>query len=313
MEYAIAGANGSVGLPLAGELAARGVPFRAIARRRDVLEARLAPYAPFAHVVAADIADPDQARAALEGIKTLIYLVGVPYPQFRLHPQYLRTTVEAAKRAGVERIVHLSNVYPYGLPQSELVDETQPLLPNSFKGRMREEQEDLLFEADRRGDVRACVVRAPDFYGPTAQLSLAWQIFSAAVAGKRAAVIAPIDTPHEFVYVPDLARTLVDIAQTEAAYGHAWNLAGPGRITVREFARRVYARAGTPLQLMPVGKTLLRLFGLIDPTMRELVEMHYLQTTPVNLDDRRLLALLPTVRKTGYDTGIAETIATLKP
>lgn len=312
MDYVILGANGSVGQSLAAELAARGLPFRAVARRHDVLEAQLGRYAPNVEIVAADISNPDDARRALTGAKTLVYLVGVPYTQFARHPEYMRVVLDAAARAGIERVVHLSTVYPYGLPQSELVAESQPLVPNSFKGRMRKTQEDIVLDADRSGVLRGTILRAPDFYGSTAELSLAWQIFSAAVARKRANVIAPIDTLHEFVYVPDLARTLLDLAQTDGAYGSAWNLAGPERITVREFARRIYTQAGAPFQLMPVGKTLLRLIGLFDPTMRELVEMHYLQSTPVNLDDRRLLALLPQTRKTSYDEGIAQTLGALR-
>ena len=41
--------------------------------------------------------------------------------------------------------------------------------------------------------------------------------------------------------------------------------------------------------------------------MREVVEMLYLQETPVILDDRKLLAKLP-VHKTPYDDGIRQTL-----
>jgi hypothetical protein len=41
--------------------------------------------------------------------------------------------------------------------------------------------------------------------------------------------------------------------------------------------------------------------------MREVVEMLYLQETPVILDDRKLLAKLP-VHKTPYDDGIHQTL-----
>jgi nucleoside-diphosphate-sugar epimerase len=47
--------------------------------------------------------------------------------------------------------------------------------------------------------------------------------------------------------------------------------------------------------------------GLFQPFMRELVEMHYLITNPVLMDDTALRRLLGRVRKTPYDEGIRVT------
>ena len=44
--------------------------------------------------------------------------------------------------------------------------------------------------------------------------------------------------------------------------------------------------------------------GLFNPLMRELVEMHYLLTTPVLMDDSALHNLLGKIRKTPYDEGL---------
>jgi hypothetical protein len=52
---------------------------------------------------------------------------------------------------------------------------------------------------------------------------------------------------------------------------------------------------------------MLKFLGWFNPTMREVVEMLYLQETPVILDDRKLLARLP-VHKTPYDEGIQKTL-----
>jgi len=44
----------------------------------------------------------------------------------------------------------------------------------------------------------------------------------------------------------------------------------------------------------------------------EVVEMHYLWTTPVKLGDSRLRALLPELRKTPYEKGIQITIQAMQ-
>jgi hypothetical protein len=60
--------------------------------------------------------------------------------------------------------------------------------------------------------------------------------------------------------------------------------------------------------MMVAGKTMLRVMGLFNPLMREMVEMHYLQTDPVLMDDSRLEKLLGEVKRTSYDQGIRLTL-----
>jgi nucleoside-diphosphate-sugar epimerase len=52
--------------------------------------------------------------------------------------------------------------------------------------------------------------------------------------------------------------------------------------------------------------------GLFNPMMRELVEMSYLHTTPVVLDDSAIQKLLGPVKKTSYDEGIRKTLEAMK-
>lgn len=305
---AIFGATGAVGKALAAEFSKARVPFRVVGRSEDRLKRNFAPYEPSVQYRVADLANPQDAAIAARDVDTIFYTVGVPYDHFELHPKLIRVALKAAADAGVRRFVHVSTVYPYGLPQQQLVDEAHPRNPHTFKGRMRKEQEDLVFAADGRNSLRTTILRPADFYGSQAELSYVRAIFVAALEGGTANVIGPIDTPHEFVYVPDLARTLIALSEKEEAYGAAWNLAGPGLITVRRFAELVFATVGRPPKLRVAGKTMLRLVGIFNPFMREVAEIQYLWSTPVNLDDSRLRRLLPDLHKTPYEDGIRETM-----
>jgi nucleoside-diphosphate-sugar epimerase len=119
-------------------------------------------------------------------------------------------------------------------------------------------------------------------------------------------MVGPIHTPHEFVYVPDVGPVVLALARKPEAYGTWWNLAGVGSITQREIADRVFAMAGRPPKLRVAGKLSLRLLGLFDPLLRELVEMHYLQTNPVLLNDDALDKLIGPICKTPYEEGLRE-------
>jgi nucleoside-diphosphate-sugar epimerase len=137
-------------------------------------------------------------------------------------------------------------------------------------------------------------------------------IFDAALKGGTANVIGPIDTPHEFIFVPDLAETLIALSEKEEAYGKAWNVAGPGLMTTRQFAEQVFGAVHQKPGLRVAGKFMLRVLGLFNPFLREVVEMHYLWTTPVKLDDTRLRQLLPNLYKTPYTEGIRATIDAMR-
>lgn len=304
---AIFGAAGTMGKLVGAELERRGIPFRAVGRNRAKLEAGFNGQKGV-EIVTADLADPASAAAAARGADTVIYAVGVPYPEFRRHPALMRTTVEAAAEAGVERLAVISSVYSYGTPQTRRVDEQHPREPHTAKGRYRKEQEDIALDANSLGLLKTLVVRLPDFYGPHAENSLAHQVFSAALAGKTANWLGPVSTTHEFVFVPDAARVIVELASRTECYGEAWNVGGPGEIVGGDFIQKVYLAAGGRPRFRTVGRGMLRLAGLFQPFMRELVEMMYLQETPVILDDSKLLAVLRNVTKTPYDEGIHRTV-----
>jgi nucleoside-diphosphate-sugar epimerase len=150
------------------------------------------------------------------------------------------------------------------------------------------------------------VLRLPDFYGPGIERSLLNGVFEAAAHGKRAQVIGPVDVPHEFIYLPDIGPVVEKLTRTPEAYGRWWHLAGAGTITQREVARQAYALAGREPKLMVAGKIMLRMLGLFNPLMRELVEMNYLMTEPVVLDDAALTQLIGPIAKTSYEDGIRQ-------
>ncbi|MDQ1409843.1 MAG: hypothetical protein QOJ41_1578 [Acidobacteriaceae bacterium] len=312
MKCAIFGATGSVGKALAAELAKKGSSFRVVGRSEESLRRHFRAYEPLVEYCEADLSDPVTAARAAAGVDTIFYTVGVPYTQFQLHPKLIRIALEVATAARVARFVHVSTVYPYGIPQTDLVNESHPRNPVAFKGKMRKEQEDLVLAADTPAGMRTTILRPPDFYGPDAELSYARAIFVAAVKGGTANVIGPVDTPHEFIFVPDVAETLVALADKEEAYGQAWNVAGPGLITTRKFADLVFVAVHQKTRIRAAGKFMLRVLGLFNPFMREVLEMHYLWTTPVKLDDSRLRKLLPNLKKTPYAEGIEATIKAMK-
>ena len=302
-KIALFGAAGAIGNSIAAALRDQGLPYRVVGRNRAELEKSFAAD-PLAEIVTWNPDDPSSVRAACHGVGTLIYLIGVPYNRFELHPVLMQKTLDGAIAEGVQRVLLVGTVYSYGRPRTAKVTEEHPREPDTFKGKKRKEQEDILLKAHTAGRIKATILRLPDFYGPNVERSLLDRLFKAAAQGGTADMIGPIDRPHEFVFVPDVGPVALALAAKPQAYGRWWNFAGAGAITQREIADRAFALAGRPPKLRVAGRNMLRVLGVFNPFMRELVEMHYLITEPVLMDDSALFGLLGSVRKTPYDEGI---------
>ena len=165
--------------------------------------------------------------------------------------------------------------------------------------------------ASSRGGQNPCatVLRLPDFYGPGVEASLLHGAARAAVHGGTADMVGPIDRPHEFVFVPDVGPVVAKLLDTQPAFGEIWNFAGAGITTQRELVSEMERQTGTKLKLRVVGKTMLRLIGLFNKLMREMVEMNYLMTDPLIMDDTALQQLIGPIRKTPYAEGIRQMLA----
>ena len=310
-KIALFGAAGVIGQSIAAALSAQGRPYRVVGRTEAALRESFV-HDPLAEITTWNPDLPASVEAAASGIETLIYMVGVNYWQFELHPRLMRKTLAGAVAAGVRQIVLIGTVYPYGRPQGTPVREDHPREPHTFKGRMRKAQEDLLMQEAAAAGIKATVLRLPDFYGPGVSASLIHGAAVAAVRGGTADMVGPIDPPHEFVFVPDVGPVVVKLMDTPAAYGRIWNLAGAGITSQRLLVQEMERQTGRKLKLRIAGKTMLRLIGLFKPFMREMVEMNYLLTDPLIMDDTALHHLLGPIHKTPYPEGVRLTLAALQ-
>ena len=307
-KIALFGAAGAIGQSIAAALRDAGRPYRVVGRSRAPLTESFG-HDPLAEIVTWSPDDPGSVRAAAHGIGTVVYLVGVNYWQFELHPQLMAKTLAGAVAEGVERFLLIGTVYPYGRARTDRVREDHPREPHTFKGKMRKAQEDLLLEADAARRIKGAVLRLPDFYGPNVDKSFLHGAFVAATTGGAANLIGPLGKPHEFVFVPDVGPVVARLIATPAAWGHVWHLAGAGVTSQQAMVDEIARQAGRPVKVRAAGKWLLRVLGLFNPLMREMVEMHYLLTEPVIMDDSALQQLIGPIAKTPYPEGIRQTLA----
>jgi nucleoside-diphosphate-sugar epimerase len=311
-KVALFGAAGSIGQSIAAALRKGGRPYRVVGRSRGTLEKEFGQD-PLAEIVTWNTDDPESVRAAARGVDTIVYLVGVNYWQFELHPPLMEKTLAGAVAEGVKRLLLSGTVYPYGRAKTDRVREDHPREPHTFKGKMRKAQEDLLLEVHAAGRIQGAVLRLPDFYGPGVDKSFLHEAFVAAATGGVANMIGPLDRPHEFVFVPDVGPVVLRLISNEGAWGKVWHFAGAGVTTQQALVDEISRQSGRPVKVRVAGKGLLRLIGLFNPFMREMVEMEYLLTDPLIMDDSALQKLIGPLHKTPYVEGIRQTLAAAGP
>ena len=167
--------------------------------------------------------------------------------------------------------------------------ETMPLSDAGRKPAARSAATRIWLEASAGGRARVAALRAPDFYGPGVGLSFLGDTAIGAMAkGKAAFFIGSPDIPHDYAYVPDIARAATTLmAAPDSAYGQAWHVPCAPTRTTREILQCAADVLGVPLKLNVLPELLLGPLGLLVPFLREAKEMRFTFDRPYHVNSRK--------------------------
>lgn len=99
-KIALFGAAGAIGQSIAAAIGAKGQPYRVVGRTEASLRKAFGAD-PLAEIVTWNPDSPTSVQAAATGVEALIYLVGVNYTRFELHPELMRKTLAGAIAAAL--------------------------------------------------------------------------------------------------------------------------------------------------------------------------------------------------------------------
>jgi nucleoside-diphosphate-sugar epimerase len=307
----VLGATGGFGRAMVHELVRRRLPVRAQGLSASRLEQALGKLEGVEQVTA-DALQEAQVLSAAEGCAVIVHAVNLPYARWMPDMQTITANVVRTARNHRATILFPGNVYGFGRQTGRPLPEGTEMQPDTRKGAFRIQLEELLKSATSEGEARVIVVRAGDFFGPSVRNGLVDRIFGRARAGKPIQALGRLDVPHEWAYVPDVARLgaeLLAIRERLAPF-EVVHFAGHVARAQREFFRRVARAAGRPdLPVRTLPWWLLRGLGLADSQLRELIELRYLFDDAVLLDDPRRRELLPDFEPTPIESAIQETLA----
>ncbi|MDN7697781.1 NAD-dependent epimerase/dehydratase family protein [Burkholderia semiarida] len=308
----VLGASGGIGGEVARQLRDAGWQVRALKRGLDAEGVERDGIA----WVRGDVLDRDAVVRAARGCSVIVHAVNPPgYRNWATQVLPMIDNTIAAARAAQATVVLPGTVYNFGADAFPVLREDAPQHPATRKGAIRVELERRLQDASAHG-VRTIVVRAGDFFGP--QLGNSW--FSQGLV-KPGRPVAAISVPsrgvgHQWAYVPDVARTMVELIERRETLepfarfhldGH-WDEDG---MQMARAVQRVAQRHGMRPALRDFPWWLVWVAAPFVTTLRELLEMRYLWREPIRMDNARVTAVLGREPVTPLDTAVEATLAGL--
>jgi nucleoside-diphosphate-sugar epimerase len=308
----ILGANGRLGASATRAFAAAGWHVLAQARRPPTT------LPPGARHVGLDIADADGLARIAAGARAVVHAVNPPYTRWKTDLLPLaHQGMDIAQRLDA-RFMLPGNVYGFGAGMPPVLDEDTPERPTARKGVLRRDLEAAMAARAAQG-LQSVVIRAGDFFGAGTGTWFDLVVLASMARGKLV-YPGPVDVPHAWAWLPDLARTFVAVADAPLDQPFT-RLHYPGYTLTGTQLLDAITRAATSLGLappagfrrggMPWG--LIRVGSVVVPMWRELAEMAYLWRVPHGLDGTRLRHLLGDVPSTDLEIAMRDSVLALAP
>jgi len=279
--------TGPVGMAIMDALCTQGdVRIRMVNRSGKTSE----PLPPSVELVSGDATDKAFAAKAAEGA-AVVYnsLNPADYTLWAALIMPLWEGVVHAATTHGAKLVGIDNLYMYGDTNGQPIHEGLPFSAQTKKGKLRARANQFMMDAHGTNGTQVVIAHASDYMGPRTEEAMMGgkYVVRPALMGKAANALGNPDMPHSYTYMPDVGRALVALAGAEDAYGQRWHVPSLTPLPTREIVERIYAEAGNPVKIQNPPTLALRVMGLFNGNMRELIELMYEFTQPFVIDSSK--------------------------
>jgi len=247
LQALVTGGAGFIGSHLVERLLADGCRVRVVDNFATGRQENLAGFRthPDLQVEQVDVADFPRLRPLMDGVDWVFHLAGLAdiVPSIQNPLAYHRTNVdgtmavaEAARLAGVGRVVYAASSTCYGLPDQVPTPEgaaIRPMFPYALSKYLGEE---IILNWHKIYGLPAVSLRFFNVYGPRSRTTGAYGavfgVFLAQkLAGKPFTVVGDGRQTRDFTYVTDVADAMVRTAQSSHA-GEVFNVGSGGSYSI---------------------------------------------------------------------------------
>jgi nucleoside-diphosphate-sugar epimerase len=191
-------------------------------------------------IVRADVTDVTALAAVMEGADGVLHCARA---DGRVNVEGTRATLEAARRAGVRRVVHLSTIEVYGNASGTVTEDAEPRTTGREYGDSKIQAEAVCREAVANGQ-EVVILRPTVVYGPFSDL---WTVEFA--QRFRSGPFLPKSDCRgvcNLVYIDDVVGAMLRALVADGVAGEAFNVNGPDRVTWNDYFEALNGALGNP-------------------------------------------------------------------
>ena len=245
----VTGADGFIGSHLTETLLDRGIEVRALAQYNSFnnwgwLEQM---HHPGLEVVTGDVRDNNFCREITRGVDTVFHLaalIAIPY-SYVAPDSYVDTNIkgtlnmcQAARDAGVGRLLVTSTSEVYGTAQYVPIDEKHPRQPQSPYSATKIGADALAKSFYNAFDLPVVIARPFNTYGPRQSArAIIPTIISQIANGAREIKVGDLTPTRDFNYVTDTCRGFLALAEADGIEGEEINIATNTEVSMAETLR----------------------------------------------------------------------------
>jgi nucleoside-diphosphate-sugar epimerase len=259
----VTGATGLLGSHLIDLLTEQGERPRALVRPGESPDG---PAGAGAEVCWGDLRDRSAIDAALVGVECVLHCAARtgpwgPEAEYEsVNVRGLETLVNAARAAGVRRIVHVSSITVHGNDVRGVADETAPFQVESNPySRSKVAGERLLARMIEEQGAPVTIVRPGWIYGPRDAASFGR--FAAMIRAGRMIMIGSGENHVPLIYVRDAAEGVRLAGEADQASGRTYLLVNDEPVTQRSYLSAIAAELGAPVPKRHIPYRLALLLG----------------------------------------------------
>jgi nucleoside-diphosphate-sugar epimerase len=274
MLFAISGGAGFLGLHLARRLLADGHEVRTL----DVVPLDDAELERSVQELRGDVRDQERVQQLVAGADVVVHAAAaLPIQASResirsVNVGGTENVLQAARDAGVKRVVFISSTAVYGVPEKHPIEEDDPLVGVGWYGESKIDAEGLC----RVAAVETTIVRPKTFIGPE-RLGVFEILFDWIREGRRIYILGRGHNRYQLLAVEDLVDAILRAATVPEAGRQTFNVGATEFGTVRSDLQALIDHAGSTSRLRPVpvkpAELALRALELLK--VSPLAEWHY--------------------------------------
>ncbi|MFN7534758.1 MAG: SDR family NAD(P)-dependent oxidoreductase [Brevundimonas sp.] len=264
----VTGAGGFIGSHLVERLVGLGARVRAFVRYTSHGGAGWLDRSPARgdiEVVRGDLADRDSVEASAEGCDVALHLgalIAIPY-SYQAPESYVRTNVigtlnvlQAARRHGLSRVVHVSTSEVYGTAQIVPMTEAHPLVGQSPYSATKIGADKLAESYCLSFGTPVVTLRPFNTFGPRQSArAVIPTLITQALAGQTVR-LGDLRPTRDFVFVDDTVEGFVRAALTPGIEGETIHLGTGVETSVSELIDRVRAVTGADFEVISEAERL---------------------------------------------------------